>query len=158
MSEKPVRKKNRLKNYNYSTKGDYFITICANERKNIFWKRNYIESQTKNYFSLLNEKGKIIYNVINKANVIYKDKAIIEKFTIMPDHVHLIIHILQDNVVSVEQIIKNIKRYSTIEFGIKGLWQKGFYDHIIRNEKDYNEIWDYIDANPRKKTGNIFME
>lgn len=158
MDEKPSRKKNRLQNFDYSTKGDYFITICTNERKNIFWVLNYKDLDTKSYLSLLNQNGNIVRNVLLNANKVYSEKAVIEKYVIMPDHIHLLICIMNDNQISVETIVKNIKRYVSMELGEKNLWQKGFYDHIIRNEKDYNEIWDYIDANPRKLTDNIFME
>ncbi|MBR5498509.1 MAG: transposase [Clostridia bacterium] len=158
MKNKPSRKANRLKNYDYSTKGDYFITICTHERKNIFWMSDYKSTNVKNYIELLNDNGKIVDKVLNKANDVYAEKAVIEKYVIMPDHIHILISILYDHIVSVDMIVKNIKKYASIETGIKELWQKGFYDHVVRNENDYSEIWDYIDANPRKITNNIFMQ
>ena len=158
MDNKPSRKKNRLQNYDYSTKGDYFITICTNERKNIFWNENYKIIQAKNYLSLLNDNGNVVCKVISDANKVYENKAVIEKFVIMPDHIHLLVYIMNNGDVSIETIVRNIKRYSSLSLGCSDLWQKGFYDHIIRNEKDYDETWNYIDANPRKLTDNIFME
>ncbi len=158
MNSKPCRKKNRLQNFDYATKGDYFITICTNERKNVFWISNYNEISVKTYLALLNDTGLVVHNVLLNVNKVYSEKAVIEKYVIMPDHIHLLVYIMNDNLVSVETIVKNIKRYVSLELGVKNLWQKGFYDHIIRNENDYNETWDYIDANPRKLTDNIFME
>lgn len=158
MDNKPCRKMNRLQNFNYSSKGDYFITICTAERKNVFWLSDYDGIEAETYISLLNENGKCVLNVLNKANEVYSGKAVIEKYAIMPDHIHFILYIMEDNSVGVEAVVRNFKRYVSIELGVKKLWQKGFYDHIIRCEKDYNEIWDYIDANPRRKAEKMFLK
>ena len=158
MDEKPTRKKNRLENFNYSEKGDYFVTICVKDRRNFFWKSNYKDILTKDSHMLYNKNGDIADKIIQNINITHKDNVNIEKFTIMPDHIHLLVYICQNNKISLENVVRLIKRQITTETGIKDLWQKNFYDHIIRNQKDYDEVWEYIDANPRKKTGNIFMK
>lgn len=159
MNKKPTRKPNRLKGFNYSTKGDYFITICTKERNNIFWVNDYKlkQSTAKSYIELLNKTGKTVYSSILKINEIYVNIAKVEKFVVMPDHIHLLIFISEENATSIEEIVKQLKRAVSIESKIKSLWQKGYFDHIIRNERDYNETWDYIDANPRRLTNNIYM-
>ena len=50
---------------------------------------------------------------------------------------------------TVSQIIRMMKETVTKQVGQK-IWQKGFYDHIIRNESDYLRVWQYIDENPAK--------
>ena len=48
---------------------------------------------------------------------------------------------------TISQIVLQMKAYITKQFG-ESIWQKGFYDRIIRNDEEYSLIWDYIDANP----------
>ncbi len=56
---------------------------------------------------------------------------------------------------TVSRIIKQMKGYVSKKIG-KSVWQKSFYDHVIRNENDYLEIWQYIDSNPAKWTDDKF--
>ena len=88
----------------------------------------------------------------------------------MPNHIHAIITILRADMESaptISEIIQTFKRYSTVEYiklvkqGIvppfeKQIWQRSFHDHIIRGEKDYLKIWNYIDTNPQKWTEDCF--
>ncbi|WP_294906325.1 transposase [uncultured Ruminococcus sp.] len=83
---------------------------------------------------------------------------------VMPNHFHSIIIIERNDtevVPSISKIVQEFKRYTTCEYfklvknGIlkpfdKRIWQRSFYDHIIRNENDFNEIWMYIENNPLK--------
>ena len=79
----------------------------------------------------------------------------IKKYVIMPDHIHMIIHI--DNgtmwasspTKKVGNIVRSLKILTSKEIG-KSIFQRSYYDHVIRNEQDYNEIWDYIESNPMK--------
>ena len=156
MDKNPTRKKNRLENFNYSEKGDYFVTICVKDRKNVFWKNNYADIGEKDIHLFYNQNGNVADKIIQNINVKQKDNVNIEKFAIMPDHIHMIVSICQENNFSLENIVRFIKRQITIKTGLKDLWQKSFYDHIIRNQKDYDEVWEYIDANPRKKQEIFF--
>lgn len=156
--DKPVRKEHRLSGFDYTMQGDYFITVCTKEKRNYFWRADYKKLlDVKDYTFLLNNLGQIVSDVILNINEVYSERAGVDKFVVMPDHIHLILTIKIDNVVSIEQIIGQLKRQFSIKSKTKGIWQKSFYDHIIRNEKDYAETWDYIDANPRRLTGNMFM-
>ena len=82
----------------------------------------------------------------------------------MPDHIHLLISVnnalpygqsgtpvpTNDNKNSVvAKFVSTFKRYCNKEYG-ENIWQSRYYDHIIRNEQDYNEIWEYIENNPKK--------
>ena len=82
----------------------------------------------------------------------------------MPNHFHAIITISRADMESaptVSEIVQSFKRYSTIAYtkmvrdGVlppfdKQIWQRSFYDHIIRNRDDYNEIFKYIYENPSR--------
>ena len=56
---------------------------------------------------------------------------------------------------TVTTVIQQMKGYVTKQIGFT-VWQKLFYDHIIRNENDYREIWEYIENNPIKWTEDRF--
>ena len=91
---KKSRKKNRLKDFDYSSNASYFLTICSDRRNEIFSKIVYDETAT---------------------------------------------------------VIKQFKGAVSKEVGMS-VWQKGFYDHIIRDDEDYQIKYQYIDENPIKWT------
>lgn len=158
--EYPIRKEHRLKNYDYSQCGAYFITICTKDRKYIFWN-NYDILNVGAAFGgpygkiSLTEYGKIVKNELKKIPSIYPDVVFIPKFVIMPNHIHAIIRIEASYVrdgrtecaPTLSQIIKNFKENATREIGFS-VWQKSFYDRVIRNEHEYNAFWKYIETNP----------
>ncbi len=147
----PKRKSIRLKEFNYSQSGAYFITICTQNRKNLFWEKCYTnidniqEIKLSTYGIIVNDSIKKIAKKYSFVNI--------EKYVIMPNHVHLLLQInFDDNgqampAPTVSNIIGQFKGYVTKQIGFK-VWQKLFYDHIVRNENDYNEIWTYIENNP----------
>jgi REP element-mobilizing transposase RayT len=154
------RKRNRLKEYDYSNDGYYFITICVNDRNDYFGK---IEG-TK---CVLNQFGKTIKQILENIPVKYPYVSI-DYYVIMPNHIHLIVIIDASNVVtgrdlslvgkpkpkikSLSEIIGAFKTISSKELHPKGLkefkWQRSFYDRIIRNEKELYFIRQYIEQNP----------
>ena len=73
----------------------------------------------------------------------------------MPDHIHFIISIMTDEngrtqfAPTISRAIKQFKGSLTKQIG-RPIWQKSFYDHGIRNQQDYDEIWEYIENNPLK--------
>ncbi len=79
----------------------------------------------------------------------------VDKYVIMPNHVHMILalgesgRMISAPTKSVSTIVGQMKRISSKLAG-RPLWQKGFYDHIIRTEPDYLRLWQYIDLNPLK--------
>ena len=76
----------------------------------------------------------------------------IDKYVIMPNHIHLIIGIKNGRAMhapTVSNIIGQTKSFVTKQCKLS-IWQKSFYDHIIRDENDYLRIWEYIDTNPAK--------
>ena len=135
------RKNPRLKDYDYSLGGYYFITICTDNKKHFFGE--IIEDKIQ-----LNEIGKLVYGNIENLEKIY-DTIKIDKFIVMPNHIHMIIIIDKETDLTISRIIKQYKEWITKTLK-KSIWQKSYYDHIIRNEKDYYRIWEYIDENELK--------
>jgi len=143
MEHLPKRKANRLPDYNYSSSGAYFITICAREKQCIFGKG----------LELL-PNGRIVQQQMEKMAHFYTHVRV-DKYVIMPNHVHLLLivevesasHIAANHIVP--QFVSTLKRFSNKLAG-DHLWQRSYHDHIIRDEEDYRRIWQYIDTNPVK--------
>ena len=154
------RKKIRLEGYDYSSCGAYFITICVADRNRLLWQNaeaDYDRKRAEAYSHeppLLSGAGTIVKNEIQKLSTIYGN-VMVDQYCIMPDHIHLILLILPDEkgqahpAPTVSRIIKQFKGSVTKQIG-NSIWQKSFYDKIIRNERDYQEVWQYIDENPFK--------
>jgi len=129
----------RLKDYDYSSEGAYFVTVSCSDKKEYFNSpsiKEIVEVNLKN----LNKR----FNVT------------VDHFCIMPDHVHLILFFKEKQGFALSQVIQAYKSLVAKEirdkFGIsEKIWQRGFYDHIIRNEKDYLEKAQYILNNQLKK-------
>jgi REP element-mobilizing transposase RayT len=156
MNELPKRKPNRLINYDYSNEGAYFITICSNEHKYIF-SRIVGANCVRPPETALTYIGNVINNEIQRINTIYND-VFVDKYVIMPNHLHLIIQIKNDGGASrtplptnsiLSSYIGTLKRFINKQIG-KSIWQKGYYDHIIRDEDDYLTKCQYIENNPAK--------
>lgn len=94
MREQPERKQLRIQNYDYSTPGAYFITICTDRRAHLFWADSRGELRSPDHIPL-SAIGMIIGNEIRKLNTIY-DAVRVDKYCIMPDHIHMIISIQAD--------------------------------------------------------------
>ncbi len=153
MDNLPKRKTIRVEDYDYASPGAYFITICTSNRENLFWRgcRGDLRSPAK---LPLSEIGKTVDSELQKLSSVYSAVKV-DKYCIMPDHVHLIISISADEcgrpqvAPTISRIVQQFKGAVTKQAG-RTVWQKSFYDHGIRNRQDYDEIWAYIDNNPRK--------
>lgn len=150
----PKRKNIRLHNYNYSYNGAYFITICTKNKENLLWK-NVGANCVRPLDQLpLSKIGIVIENEIYKLNTVYENIKV-DKYQIMPNHIHLIIFIYEDSngrtqfAPTISRIIKQFKGSITKQIGFS-IWQKSFYDRVIRNEKEYQSVWNYIHNNPLK--------
>jgi REP element-mobilizing transposase RayT len=155
------RKSIRLKNYDYSKNGLYFVTINTFQKKFLFGK---VEGNNVN----LNALGMNIENFWMKIPEHYPN-VILHEFVIMPNHIHGVIEITNKqgkdiNYVekadyqkvisgSLGSIIRGFKISGTKCFRENSdkstLWQRNYYEHIIRNEKDYKRIVNYIRYNPK---------
>ena len=151
----PERKTIRLKDYDYSQDGCYFITICTHERKNLLC------GDVQKYTDVTIQIENSLFDIASMYRNVYLDQHII-----MPNHLHAIIVLnkmcLQipltggQKDLPLQEIIRRFKSFTTYQYNksnnTKGkiLWQRGYYDHIIRNEKELQEIRKYIIENPVK--------
>ena len=136
-------KRRRLINYDYSKNGLYFVTICCYKKENYFWESD----KSINGVIELTPAGKIVKKEIESISVKYKN-ARIDNYVVMPNHLHFIIELTSSDA-NLSTIVNQTKGKITRELGYP-LWQRSFHDHIIRNDKDYEMIWNYIEANPSK--------
>ena len=184
------RRSIRIKEYDYSREGLYFITICTSNHKRLL-------GQIYNDEMMLNEFGEIAYHEWLQTGEIRKS-VVLQEFVIMPNHMHGIIEINDSprrGTLS-RALVRNTQMHSvrehrgasgegtcqrapterfgkptsntipTIVRGFKStvtkqindirktsgypVWQRSYYEHIIRNEKSYNRISEYIRYNPEK--------
>lgn len=153
MEEVPKRKPIRLTEYDYSTPGAYFITLCTANRAKILWKPVGADIIRPNGLPL-STVGKIVEQGILQIPEHFEN-IYIDKYCIMPDYVHLILRIdsgpdgLIISAPTISTVVGSMKRWVFRQVG-RSIWQKAFYDHCIRNQQDYNEIWEYIQYNPLK--------
>lgn len=154
----PIRKSNRLKNFSYSSSGAYFITICTvNQSKilcDIVGGGDLDAPKIK-----LTKEGQIVLKYIAGFEKV-KD-ACIDNFVIMPNHIHMIIRTdgshnsLTRANEKIPHMISTFKRFCNAETG-RNIFQRSYYDRVIRNDRDYEMIWNYIETNPAKWKNDRF--
>lgn len=161
----PERKPLRLKQYDYSQDGYYFITICTKNREHYFWE--IVDGEM-----MLNDYGKIVQKCFWDINNHYQNVEL-DIYVIMPNHLHCII-ILKNNTVgneyfrsesnnrnenihflqaNISNIIKWFKIWITKEIrnnykDFTFAWQKSFFDVIIKNDEQLEKSREYILNNP----------
>ena len=177
MEDRPVQKQNRIQNFDYSQNGVYFITICTENRKcllsRIIPPTTTTATNVPAVFTvptvgggvldapqvLLTDFGRVVDHRIRQMNAVYSEIRA-EKYVIMPNHIHLLLTIDRGVVVTsgtsrtpsptnalIPRYVSTLKRMCNKVFG-QNIWQRSFHDHVIREERDYQMIWQYIDANP----------
>lgn len=130
----------RLRGFDYASQRSHFVTIVAHERQ-CFFKDVQIATATIDCLLDLREKYK--FNLY--------------QYCLMPDHFHALLGIGESKM-TLGAICGAFKSLSTREFwafGAGQLWQKQFFDHVIRNEQDFLETVEYIQQNPLRK--NLVM-
>ncbi len=127
----------RLKGYDYSTPTAYFLTLCSAEGRNVF-------SETK--------LAEHVIDCLMDCSSRYDYKLL--AYCLMPDHLHLLV-CPNGGERPVPQYVQAFNSRSTRVFwqcsGNGRLWQRGFYDHIVRKDETLVEIAEYILANPVRK-------
>ena len=159
------RKIHHLQNFDYSKNGAYFITIVTQNRNCLFG--SIVDDEM-----VLNDAGKMVAQVCEEMPDIIPDLSI-SPYQIMPNHIHAIIFIehsvgsglrarpkdSKEPNISLFEIVARFKSITTNRYiyGVKNLgwsvfkqrlWQRSFYEHVIRNERDHQAIVDYVLANP----------
>ena len=151
------RKPNRLPDYDYGQEGSYFITLCTHGRACLF----QMERTVGNGLCAVPYSNQILHKWIMETAHKFPNITI-DKYVIMSDHLHMIVTIRERHIgrslpdvmryfkaMTTNQYIRDVKQGLLPSFQGK-LWQKSYYDHVIRNQQDYNEVWEYIQNNPTK--------
>jgi len=146
------RKPLRLKNYDYSQQGLYFITICIHQKICLLGRVNNDEMYP-------NESGFMLESCWLDLTKRF-DTVRLHEFVVMPNHFHGIIEMTEKDItlgevvgafksITTNQYIKGVKENNWRPFDYK-LWQRNYYEHVIRNECSYQQITEYIKYNPAK--------
>ena len=135
-----TRKKLRLQNYDYTEGNLVFVTICVEGKKWLLGRIRQPETEADAPIVELSEIGKVTDRFTSTVPGI-------EKYVIMPNHVHMIV--VNQPGETISQKIRSWKILISKEIG-KSIWQRSFYDHVIRDENDFLIKWKYIDDNPAK--------
>ena len=158
--ERTYRKPNRLPEFDYEIEGCYFITLCTHNRTHLFQMEPAVGNGlcAVPYRSTANH---IIHKWIQETEQKFTNISI-DIYVIMPDHIHLIVTIKERHTGrSLPDVIQFFKTMTTnayircVKNGLlpafdRKIWQKSYYDHVIRNQQDYYETWKYIENNPSK--------
>jgi len=146
----------RLKTFDYASQGSYFITICSEKRKQFF---SQIGSGTLNLTLI----GNVIDEQWRRIPERFEN-TYIDEYVIMPNHIHGIITIHKTNpsihdhnIGNIIQAFKNSVTRRIRNLGNEELiWQRGFYDRIIRDQIEFNAIKAYIVNNPNNWIEDVY--
>ncbi len=181
----PNRRTIRLKGYDYSQAGIYFITICTYKREHLFGK-------IQDGKMILNECGQIAWNEWMKTPQL-RPHIELDAFVVMPNHIHGIIIINSSNACkgglhppdengqsdmdngrmqsaptgtsqTVGAIVRGYKSAVTRQINLLhnasgiSVWHRNYYEHIIRNNSAYENIAEYIRNNPSRWNDDCFFD
>lgn len=139
------RKNIRLRNYDYSKPGYYFVTICTQNMQNLLGEVVGGGLRGAPYVRLTNI-GKQVEANLSKLPEIYAG-IVIEPYVVMPNHIHFIVQLTgRHGVLVLPKLVGQFKSYTT-KLYCDTLWQRNYYDRVIRNEKEYLAICEYIQTN-----------
>ena len=151
----PKRKPLRLKEYDYSQTGAYFVTVCTHNRAPVFGHivggglraAPYVELSA---IGIAVEQAILTITKINPG-------VDCDIYCVMPDHVHLMVVLTgRHGGRPLPEIIKRFKSYTDhLHRKSSGapLWQRGYYEHVIRNQQDFDAAAEYIRTNPARRWG-----
>jgi uncharacterized protein (TIGR00252 family) len=157
------RKTPRLSEYDYSRQGAYFVTVCVQNREGLFGKILNGEMH-------LNQAGMAVARWWKELEKKFPPVKLDEYYVVMPNHFHGIVLISEPSGSNVEgghagpplqRIVQWFKTMSTNEYihGVKEhgwkpfkgqVWQRSFYEHVVRNDEALNRIREYIKYNPQR--------
>ena len=171
--ELPKRKPTRLKNFDYSSAGAYFVTICIRDRMNILSeivKENLTATDKTNRSAVgeglappeitvkLKPCGEVVKEQLQLIEARFPSVTI-EDYVIMPDHIHAVIFLhektggaspsptLNDVVCTFKSLTSRICKQ---RFGVEKIFQRSYSEHIVRDREDYETRRRYIHENPER--------
>lgn len=155
----PKRKHPRLKTYDYSLPGYYYVTIHTASERDILSRVGRIAAPAE-AVTLLTAVGKVAEQQLLALEKRYPYVKI-DKYVIMPTHIHVIIHLTEETAgasprPTLSDIICAYKSLTTracnqvCQTPGRKLFQTSFYETVLRNERAYQECWLYIHGNPSR--------
>ena len=143
----PLRKPLRLSHFDYATPGAYFVTVCTQDRACLF-------GEVRDGAVHLSESGGIVEQVWRNLPAHFPNFGI-DEFVVMPNHVHGVLLIEKEGGRPLPNLMRAFKAFSTREIKARGIvrdaiWQRGYYEHVVRGEDDLAAIRRYIQDNPVK--------
>ena len=178
MNERPVRKSTRLRCYDYAQNGAYFVTVCVQDRRNVLWTSDREAGDRKGRpYELTDEGqggcrgdpcgrpcqlslsslGKIAEAVFEKVERLYG--VGFDCYTVMPNHVHFIVFLKGQRQLTLGRVVGAYKSLVVNEWRkycracgqqMGKVWQRNYYEHVIRCETELYEVRKYIEENPLK--------
>ncbi len=155
----PQRNPLRLPEHDYSNPGAYFVTICTKNRRCILSNITVGADALGGPSLRLTDTGKIVEQYILSTDRMTGFH--VDKYVVMPNHIHMILSVENGppraSAPTVLDAVGALKRLVNRRLG-RDIWQRSFHEHVIRNEQDYREIWEYIDENPVRWVGDRCYE
>lgn len=163
----PNRKPNRLKEYDYSSPGAYFVTICTQNRAQTLG-RIPVDKVVGDGFPVphLSPIGQIAERCAQQISQKYPTVSV-DSFVVMPNHIHLMLSFVQPNGTgnpspTLGAVIGWYKYTVTVQanalLGTQGQrqLQRSFHDRVVRNAAEYAKLWNYIETNPARWREDYF--
>ena len=155
MTDLPTRKPARLTEYDYAQAGGYFITVCTQRRAHLLGHIVGAGHPAGPHIEL-SECGMIVDRHIRAIPECYP-AVFVDSYVVMPDHIHLLLRIDQPSgpagcpapTVNLSSVVGALKSLCT-RAAKRPLWQRGYYEHVIRSGEDFRSCAEYIEQNPGK--------
>jgi REP-associated tyrosine transposase len=162
----------RLREFDYAQNGVYFVTICTHEKECLF-------GDVQDAAIVLHEYGKIVQEELERSAEI-REEMDIDTYIIMPNHVHVIVALFQADDSkstvgasggtptgegplaptlkprSLGAFVSGFKSATTVRINRRRnmprepVWQRNYWEHVIRNENELHKLRDYIQNNPQR--------
>ncbi len=161
MEDLPRRKPMRLTGWDYSGQGMYFLTLCTKGKRPLFGRvvgGGVLDAPR----TVLSPAGETLERQLRSMADSYQH-VVLKKYVIMPNHLHLLVRLTglphgpsgtpaptggRANE-AVPALVSALKRFTDRACGLS-LFQRGYHDHIVRDEADFLRVWTYLDENPAK--------
>ena len=150
----PYRRDLRLPGWDYRSPGPYAITLCTEDRVHRF-------GTVHDGAMILNPAGEMVHAVWEDMAIAFP-AVTLDAFIVMPNHLHAILLLDHEDITrnpTLGTIVQRVKSVTTAEYarGLREdgwppfdgrLWQRNYYEHIVRDDHDLDRCRAYIDANP----------
>jgi putative transposase len=135
----------RLAHFDYTQPGAYFVTICAAERACLF-------GEVADCVMLISGAGEVVADVWRTLPPRFPEITL-DSFVVMPNHIHGVICISATMKRGLPAVVQAFKSLSARRIAARGrstspIWQRGYYEHVVRNDADLDRVRRYIEENP----------